>query len=566
MKTRNGRSRTIAAYSGIALVLLVMLLRAFYSFCQSDESFYAALVQRLWLGDRLIIDEWHPCQFYAPLLLPFYGLFRLFSPTASGVLVYFRLVYLLLAAMTAVYVFRYFRSAGKTDGLALPLTSAFLVLLFSRANIQGMSYYNLCFLLVLTAAISCCKKKRITMQAASALAGAALCLPYLAPVLILGMLIGMIVWPSARRDIMRAGLVMVGLAVLYIVFFVREPGNGFTGFSHVLSDPQHQDTLEAMLSRVRRKLPVYMPYLVPATLITTVAICLPLKERIAGIILRLYYLLAAVLLVYDACQCEAAITNIITLPLSIAGLPALAYRLRTRQSCTGELVFYLTGTAIALLFMVSSNTGLDAMTTGMTISGIAAVNAIGHALLDGHADRAWGKLVSWTLLGTILAAVICCFVLQHIPGVYRDATITRLTARITDGPAAGLLTTPEHKTTYDSIYETIAQVHEEYPAAAVLHSKKLPWAYLAADWTYGTPSAWENSDARLNEYYAEHPKRMPELVFVYDASVGGFEKALFNHHIANETPNANACPGFVTPETYTAVKETSFLTVYHRND
>ena len=73
------RKETKAGRTIWVLILCILfghlLFHTQYSFCQSDESFYISHVKRLYEGNRLILDEWHPTQFYLPILLPFYAVF-----------------------------------------------------------------------------------------------------------------------------------------------------------------------------------------------------------------------------------------------------------------------------------------------------------------------------------------------------------------------------------------------------------------------------------------------------------------------------------------------------------
>ena len=56
----------------MAAALFFLLLRAPYGWCFNDEPFIVTLAQRLYMGDRMILDEWHPAQVFGPVILPFY--------------------------------------------------------------------------------------------------------------------------------------------------------------------------------------------------------------------------------------------------------------------------------------------------------------------------------------------------------------------------------------------------------------------------------------------------------------------------------------------------------------
>ena len=47
-----------------------LILRAPYGWCFNDEPFIVTLAQRLYLGDYMILDEWHPAQVFGPVLFP----------------------------------------------------------------------------------------------------------------------------------------------------------------------------------------------------------------------------------------------------------------------------------------------------------------------------------------------------------------------------------------------------------------------------------------------------------------------------------------------------------------
>ena len=53
MEKRNSGHLYAAALTAAAVVLAV---RALYGFCWSDESFYLTFAQRLWNGQKLILD------------------------------------------------------------------------------------------------------------------------------------------------------------------------------------------------------------------------------------------------------------------------------------------------------------------------------------------------------------------------------------------------------------------------------------------------------------------------------------------------------------------------------
>lgn len=106
----------------------------------SDEGLYISHAKRLYFGSHLIIDEWHPTQFYSPILLPFYAAYRFFSGSDDGVIRFFRIVAVLISSVSSILFF--IETKKKFNGF-ISFCAAALLMVFSRANIAGASYYNL---------------------------------------------------------------------------------------------------------------------------------------------------------------------------------------------------------------------------------------------------------------------------------------------------------------------------------------------------------------------------------------------------------------------------------------
>lgn len=134
----------------LAACSIGLFIRSFYSFSWSDESFYLTLVHRFWLGERMIVDEWNPAQLSMLLLLPFYSIYQRITGGNEGIYLYFRLIYLGISAFIA---FLAYMKLKKHNSRVASLICALLYLLYSRANIGGMSYYNMTLSCVLLAVI-----------------------------------------------------------------------------------------------------------------------------------------------------------------------------------------------------------------------------------------------------------------------------------------------------------------------------------------------------------------------------------------------------------------------------
>jgi len=537
-------------FTVIVLFGFLLIHNCRLSFCQSDESFYLALVHRLWNGDRLILDEWHPVQFYAPILLPFYSLYRAFVPDGTGVYLYARIIYVLFSVTVGLKI--YFFCQKEHQHWCIGLVATLLCILYSRANIRGPSYYNLCMLFcVLTVLfLSDTGKRELLKYICSGIfcAFAVLCNPHLGVFVVLGGLVGVLCVPKLRGKLLFMSLGVLIAACIYCFRHIRfsELSQILESFSYILSDPAHISIHDNIILAVDR-----MKYWGSSAFCLALVGCLFILLSYLGIIgqqayshFRIIYLsISFVLLAKTALASDSSICYVISLPFSLLVLPFVlkAFLYRTRLF---ELNLYFTGIILAVAFLLASNTGLDAMTSGFCISSIA-----GALLLAPNSEKvkaanmSKSTLTELALFACIYITIIGVFSAHRFVGVYRDAPADQLTEQIKEGPAAGLYTTAEHAAQYNSIHKKIYEISATYPDAGVLFSKILPWAYLSGNLKCASFTSWAvpMDDERLIPYYSEHP--MPELVFIFSENVGEFSAAKFNNHVSNGSYNRNSFGG-----------------------
>lgn len=181
-----GRRRHDKVFLLTAVLFLLLagmlLLRAFFTETAGDEAFYCSIPQRLSLGDRLIVDEWHPTQLGSVFLLAPYLLFVRLTGGTEGIVLFMR--FLFIAVDLAVFAF-----LGRCARTAIDALASCCFCCVPCLQIEALSYYNLFAFFTLSIGILLFvrdRKSRGSMFAAGVLTGCAvLCFPSFAiPVLV----------------------------------------------------------------------------------------------------------------------------------------------------------------------------------------------------------------------------------------------------------------------------------------------------------------------------------------------------------------------------------------------
>lgn len=160
------KEKTRLILGSMVLIFLtgILFIRCFYSFSWSDESFYLAEVHRLYLGDRPFVDEWHPTQFYAILLLPLYRLYVSVNGSTEGIYLAARIFNLVLAFFAAEVSYITLRRYFMLENW-LGIVGGAMVVLYNMGNVGGLSYHNFFFycnilaVMLLFIGVSCYRTK-----------------------------------------------------------------------------------------------------------------------------------------------------------------------------------------------------------------------------------------------------------------------------------------------------------------------------------------------------------------------------------------------------------------------
>lgn len=504
----------------VVIILLTALLffRLQYGFDQTDESYYYALAKRFYQGDIPFIDEWYPSQFFAVLLVPFYGIYTYFVPSGEGIILAGRYAYLALQTLVALSTLWVFKEEKK-DAIAFSV----IYMMCSRQNIAGLSYYNLYMTFCFCAVIlyySYLKSERAAFLHFFAIgicfSLATLCMPFFS-ILVAAVLIGLLV----RRNIRNMGAIMVGIflcAMCYVSFllFRASLSDYLSAIGNVLSNPDYADL------SVSKK--------IIGTVLSVGKICIfglpgfvyiiySNKRNISNAVFLLSLIICGI--VFGTTTPGAIYIQTFFLGLAIM-IKEFRHNLKSAISLKGCRLFMF-GIFAALLFWVGSDTEASCLPLGLLISVMGVLLLLRETA---ESIALFGKTISMV---TAVGIFICvCAVSSRMLGpCYRDNYWWNLDAQITYGPAKGLYTEQSDLEDYEKVMNTINYIESGYEEAQIkdaniLFSKFLPWAYLAIGARNASMTPWRSalSDKRLQMYYQSNPEKFPDIVVVFDEDVG----------------------------------------------
>lgn len=523
--------RDAACVLVLAVLSGFLVVRSFYGFDWTDESFQLSIAWRYLQGDCPVVEEWHLTQFYSILIVPFVGIYTALSGGTDGILLAGRLVFCMLDLVIAVWTYL---ALSKRTHRVPALFCAGLVLFVSRQNIQGLSYYQL-YPLFLTAGallfldeedhgISFVRSFFIGLFQGMAM----MCMPFLGVPVLLFLLVRWIRqgW-KAGLSCFAGAFLFPCLFVLVILFHGYGLGDCLAAFRCMLEDPEHaaggfgakaSETLNRLWPQVRLFL-VFAAYILFSRL-------RHLKNRLAD---TAVFLLCLVYMMVS--QYAYASPGVLYDQLTFLGIPLLF----VSGSRIGKR-FWGYGVLCALVFWIGSNTGVTCLCCGFVLSSVGTV----LMLADGGTGEGLSsrqEIYRRILLFAAMGACLACLLYLRFAVVYRDDAIPNLTVTLTEGPGAGIRTCPEMAEDYQKVLDTIDLVEELEPdrTRKIFFTRKVPWAYLAEDYAFGTCTEWNLPlDSALQAmYYEQRPDRVPDIIVVLSPEVGA-QKGLDG----SKTPNA----------------------------
>lgn len=582
---------------------ILLLIKARYSFCWSDESFYLAVTSRFYKGDRIFYDEWFPTQLSSLLLLPLYSIYVAICKNTDGIILFFRILFVILELISATTVYKIM---SKYHGLFLGTTLALLVQWYTHLNIATLSYYTMSthfFVLSMVliydyymskvhalseASKNIAVKEKLQLVIAGILfALCVLCLPTMCVAYFLIVFAGFIITILGRisksNSLIRSFSVsldfihtffytLIGICVPAIIFAVYmlthvSIPDFLSSLTYVLSDDEHELSklypLKKMYLAINEsygsvaKL-AYLFVAISILVFFVMIISSILKEsRITQLIEKVYPAIRLIVLVLDIVLFSLYLlksfghTGYIFTAMMLFSLPL--FLITKKKNWRLFILAYIGGLLFSLVYSYSSNGMLYLLSMGhfiCSIGGIVFVTDLANEIKDEQNDAHLG--ISPSILSSIISAIIIVCIVQtcllRVTNIYRDDKLQNLTELTKVGPAKGLYTSSEHLDMYMNVYDTINKYcmsDSNVSNETLLISKLLPFGYLISDLKVAAPTVWRNpmGSLRLKEYYESHEDRYPDVILVLDEYYGSYETC--GDVEADYIPNDNDSDGYM---------------------
>lgn len=527
--TQTDRRRQHLIFIGLFLLLqVIFIIRSFWGFNTADEMYFIGCSERIFRGEKVLIDEWNPTQQLCSFLLhPIYSLIRTGLGSTEGIVMASRFLYLAYAGVLTLFFYLRFQRRGYAS-----FGPALLFAVFAPFSICAMSYNSIEFgvLPVLLAVLSADMEHSVPEYILCGILMAVVVLANPFAVLMYagyGLLCLIVTVRAGRRGTrpedalqFRNFLWMtLGAGIILVLFlaFVFQRGTlaeVLANVPHIIGDSEHQEGYLYKTGRYfylcfknYRWMFVGLAFVYGATWLD--------KKRCehAWVYMLLASLCVAPYLIYYGFIFEHITVNYQMLPLAFWCLEAyLVTEHREKRLFYG---WYLPAMLFTMIVQYATNTGIVTLSVAYGMCSCVGLIFV--------AD--WVKEERQRQQGRYRAVILCvaCVLLVQFAGTFwlrmtydwGDERSWALTAQMKRGPLKGVYTTPETAEWYGKVLEELDELkltaEDELMVVGVA-----PWIYLYTEAGCGNYSTWQvhEGSTQLHDYYALHPDKFPDVVYM----------------------------------------------------
>lgn len=552
MTVHGGRMKKFLSKYYIHIIFLAYffacLIRATRGFCWSDESFYFSTTDRFFKGDIPMVDEWWRTQMSSVFCLPFYSLFYLITGTNAGVILYFRVLYVITSMTLAIVGFRII---SKKYPKYVALSISTLITFYAHLNIATYSYYTLSVVFFLFALFLLydyydTKSKVELIMAGTTFAIAVMALPSLVLAYFIVIIVALIaevisklsVIPEKIRERIKtldiitvilyttAGIIIPALLFMLYMLCNTSLSDIINAIPYVMTDKEHDFTYVSAIKKFFTAVrDVYGRYTYVSCLLVAVGIFIR-KVFNKKICIYLFFL-TDILLFFVLAAKSYPHTGYIQTAICLSLIPL--YFASEKKNKGFFWLFTIGGAILAMTYSISSNNQLYILTIGHFVIAVACICSLYDFVSSFEIDN---RIIRQSvIILSSLAVVLACGITVYLRmvNVYRDSEIHNLNVKITEGPAKGLYTTSDHYSDYYDVYDTINEYctsANNGPDTKIMFSKILPWGYMVSDLHCALPTTWRTisyTSDQFESYYEEEGHSKPDLILVLDEKYGSFD-------------------------------------------
>ena len=522
--------------AGLLGIGLILFWRCFYSVNTTDEAYYIGTVYRLWFGDGMLCDEWNPtqqmCSFW---LYPFYAFFRMILGSNDGMILAFRLLYIIFQLFVSGYIYGKLKKYGYISFLPI-----FFYLLSTAFNINSLSYNTMAnsalvaFLVTLVMMEKPDWKNSIWCGIFASIV--VMGNPYAVFAYVLygaACVIVTLLFKKWNKEIpvslqfttfFKMSLTAAGVLVIFLIFTFWHATleRIVKNLPYIVGDQEHIQRWNVKISDYFRYFKEHYLGAVLVPIVVSVSALFDQKRVKHGAVYMA--LSAAAILPYmirHGLVSNYVPINLVTVPICFLGFTAFVVSEKKLRRVF--YIWYLPAMVYPFIVQLTSNTGPLAVSAGFVTAGAASV-----LLAASWAMEQENRLVKNALHGVIILQLMIMLFLR-ITYVWVDAPLSELTTKVERGAAKGLYTTEAAAQYYEEMYDDIDALNmTEDDGFLVVGSE--PLLYLYADRQVASYSTWQvyTNETRLYRYYEIHDGegRFPSVVYCAEADETIFESIL----------------------------------------
>lgn len=522
--------------AGLLGIGLILFWRCFYSVNTTDEAYYIGTVYRLWFGDGMLCDEWNPtqqmCSFW---LYPFYVLFRLVLGSNEGMILAFRLLYIVFQLFISGYLYGKLKKFGYIS--ILPI---FFYLLSTAFNINSLSYNTMAnsALAALLVTLGMMEKPDWKNGIWCGIFASIVVMgnPYAVFAYILygiACVAVTLIFKKLKKDVpvalqfgtfFKMSLTAAGVLVVFLIFTFWHATleRIMNNLPYIVGDQEHVQRWNVKISDYFRYFREHYFGAVLVPLVVSGSALFDKKRVEHGALYMILSVLATLpYMIYHGLISDYVPVNLVTVPICFLGLPAFVVSKKPLRKVF--YIWYLPAMVYPFIVQITSNTGPLAVSAGFVTAGAASV-----LLAAAWAEEQGGSLLKNVVHGVILLQLIMMLFLR-ITYVWADAPLSELTTKVERGAAKGLYTTELTAGYYEEMYDDIDALNmTEEDGFLVVGSE--PLLYLYADRQVASYSTWQvyTNETRLYRYYEIHSGegRFPSVVYCAEADETIFDSIL----------------------------------------